>query len=247
MTLGALIAELKKHDPAAVLRDGFARPHSYWGDYARLAFEPSVNVSIGSMLACAEDADGRTFEGPKGGTFRMSALTPVYLAWYGEVGEPIESKRLAAMLAAKAPVAKVPQRSEGTADIFISIQKPMTVDDVLAECPIGRGYQSTTDLCWFTGQKSPIDEEQRILARRMSSVYMGVPDVWVAVPVVHLPTAAPAAPPVTTDTCDGRHWAGYLFPPAWGNGTAWRIPNGGAGAPEIKYCPECGKRLAVQA
>jgi hypothetical protein len=47
------------------------------------------------------------------------------------------------------------------------------------------------------------------------------------------------------DTCDGKHWAGCLWAPAETDGRIWRIPNGAAGAPEIKYCPECGKRLAV--
>jgi hypothetical protein len=65
----------------------------------------------------------------------------------------------------------------------------MTVDDVLAECPKDKGYQRTDDLCWFVGQKTPIDDEQQILAQRMVSVFVGVPDVWVAVPIVHLPNS----------------------------------------------------------
>jgi len=65
----------------------------------------------------------------------------------------------------------------------------MTIHDVLAECPKDKGYQRTDQLAWFVGRSSPIDDEKRILAQRMSSVFQGVPDVWVAVPEIILPNA----------------------------------------------------------
>ena len=129
---------------------------------------------------------------------------------------------------------------------FSATDQPLTVNDILAKCPDGCGYQRTNDLCWFVGQKSPIDEERRILAQRMRSQLLGIQDVWVAVPEVHLPHAVDIKPPADADTCDGTHWAGIIFPPEVG-GTAWRMPNGYRGLPEVKYCPECGRRLAVQA
>ena len=67
----------------------------------------------------------------------------------------------------------------------------MTTADVLKECPKDHGYQRTDEICWFIGRGSaPFDDEQRILAQRMTSVYKGVPDVWVAVPVIVLPNDA---------------------------------------------------------
>jgi hypothetical protein len=122
--------------------------------------------------------------------------------------------------------------------------QPLTVNDILAECPDGCGYQKTNDLCWFVGQKSPIDEERRILAQRMRSSFLGIPDVWVAVSETHLPAAAAIKPLAEPDTCDGRHWDGVLFPPTPLTGNVWRLCGIG-GAPRITFCPECGKRLAV--
>lgn len=63
----------------------------------------------------------------------------------------------------------------------------MTIHDVVAECPKDKGYQRTDQLAWFVGQASRIDDEKRVLAQRMCSVFQGVPDVWVAVPEIVLP------------------------------------------------------------
>lgn len=68
--------------------------------------------------------------------------------------------------------------------------KPMTTADILRTCPIDLGYQRTDDICWFIGRgSSPFEDEKRILAQRMTSVYQEVEDVWVAVPTVELPNA----------------------------------------------------------
>lgn len=89
MILKELIAFLEAHDPDQVVPIGFANPHSYRGQYYDLAFEPVEQVTIGSMLACAREALGTTYEGYKGGDYEMSECTDVYLAEYGSTGEQI--------------------------------------------------------------------------------------------------------------------------------------------------------------
>jgi ABC-type cobalt transport system substrate-binding protein len=98
MTLKELIAYLEKEDPAKVAPLGFASPHSYRGYYDQLAFEPAENVTVGSMLACAQEALGKTYTGYKGGQFRMDADTDVHIARYGECGEEIGTILLGYML-----------------------------------------------------------------------------------------------------------------------------------------------------
>ena len=84
MTLGELIAELKKCDASKVVAHGFAKPHSYRGYYEDLAFEPMENVNVASMLEAAESALGKTFEGYKGGDYTMNEYTACWLSKYGE-------------------------------------------------------------------------------------------------------------------------------------------------------------------
>ena len=93
-----LIAELKRHDPNKVLKLGFKNPHSYRGYYDQLAFEPAENVTIGSMLACAKRALWHTYEGYRGGKYKMDKFTPVNLAEYGCCGDPISFRLLNYML-----------------------------------------------------------------------------------------------------------------------------------------------------
>jgi hypothetical protein len=100
MTLGELIARLEKEDPALVLPEGFHEPHSYRGIYADLAFEPAQNISVASMLACAREALGNTYQGYKGGDFVMNEYVDVYLARYSECGEQIGPRLLEYMIAA---------------------------------------------------------------------------------------------------------------------------------------------------
>jgi len=98
MTLGELIAKLKRHDPAKIVRLGFCNPHSYRGDYHSLAFEPAENVAVGEMLQCAERALGDTFSGYRGGLFTMQKITGVYLAKRGYEGEELGPLLLGYML-----------------------------------------------------------------------------------------------------------------------------------------------------
>lgn len=89
MILKDLITFLEKRDPDLIVPIGFAKPHSYRGYYDDLAFEPAERVTVASMLACAKEAVGRTYIGYKGGEFRMSEYTEVWLAEYGDTGEGI--------------------------------------------------------------------------------------------------------------------------------------------------------------
>ena len=89
MTLGDLIDWLEKQDQELIVKDGFGSPHSDRGSYDELAFAPESEAKISDMLKHARSADGRTFTGWKGGEYRMSRLTPVYIGEYGSCGEEI--------------------------------------------------------------------------------------------------------------------------------------------------------------
>ena len=98
MTLGELIERLKKADPDKVVPKGWNNPHSYRGYYECLAFEPADNVTVGEMLKCAEDSLGKTFQGWKGGDFKMYEFTDVYIAYEGDCGDGISHLLLDYML-----------------------------------------------------------------------------------------------------------------------------------------------------
>lgn len=84
--LGHIIDRLRAADPAKVCRIGFHRPHSYRGYYEDLAFVPVENISVAAMLAAAESADGETYDGWKGGEYKMSEWTQCWLSERGESG-----------------------------------------------------------------------------------------------------------------------------------------------------------------
>lgn len=98
MYLYELIEYLERQpDHSRVIANGFARPHSYRGYYDQLAFEPAPSVTIGSMLAAAKSAIGKTFIGWKGGEFVMDKWTPVWIAVRGDSGHEISPPLLDAM------------------------------------------------------------------------------------------------------------------------------------------------------
>lgn len=86
MRLEQVIERLEREDPNRVCSRGFKTPHSYRGDYRELAFSPTSNVTVGEMLAAARSAVGATYQGYKGGEFRMDLLTPCYIAGIGDYG-----------------------------------------------------------------------------------------------------------------------------------------------------------------
>ena len=104
MNLGKLIQELEAMPSEGVVSFGFARPMSYRGYYNCLAFEPAVDVTIGSMLEYARSANGAVYEGYKGGDYRMDTETDCYIADYGEYGEDQISTPLIAYWSKEASV-----------------------------------------------------------------------------------------------------------------------------------------------
>ncbi len=98
MTLGQLIERLERADKGKIVKSGFNNPHSYMGYYEDLAFEPCQNISVLEMLECARSALGQTFEGYKGGEFRMDEHTEVHIACYGCCGDEIGPTILEYML-----------------------------------------------------------------------------------------------------------------------------------------------------
>lgn len=99
MNLGDLIDELEKRDPKAVAKKGFHNPHSYRGDYYELAFEETGEITIGDMLEAARSAVGATYQGWKGGEFRMDRHSWCWLSGEGcTSGETISARLLGYIL-----------------------------------------------------------------------------------------------------------------------------------------------------
>ena len=107
MTLEELITELEKEDCNKVCRIGFNNPHSYRGYYDELAFEPTENVTIYDMLECANAALGNTYNGYKGGRYRMNGYTNVHLAYRGSSGQPLTKLSLAYMTGAHIDISEI--------------------------------------------------------------------------------------------------------------------------------------------
>lgn len=87
MTLGDLITHLENVPQERIIKHGFSNPHSYRGYYDELAFEPTENISVADMLEAARSALNNTFEGYKGGYYKMDEYTNVWLSNYGEASE----------------------------------------------------------------------------------------------------------------------------------------------------------------
>lgn len=86
MTLGKMIAALKTMPKDAEVAN-LGGAHSYRGYYSDLAFERSQGTRpAADLLAECEAAMGRVFTGYKGGDYVMGALTPVWVADYGDCG-----------------------------------------------------------------------------------------------------------------------------------------------------------------
>ncbi|MFF5972250.1 hypothetical protein ACFY7C_12095 [Streptomyces sp. NPDC012769] len=100
MTLEELITALEAADPTLVLPHGFTNPHSYRGFYEDLAFEPATDVLVADMLDDARNALGETFQGWKGGDYKMRRYTDCWLAKEGHLGETLGPLLVQFMLAA---------------------------------------------------------------------------------------------------------------------------------------------------
>jgi hypothetical protein len=79
-TLGDVIEVLKLLDPDKIVPIGLGVPYSYRGIYEDLAFRPTRNVSVRTMLENAQGALGEVFTGYKGGEYVMDELTRCWLA-----------------------------------------------------------------------------------------------------------------------------------------------------------------------
>ena len=86
MVLQDLIEWLESQNQDAVVPYGFGEPMSYRGYYDNVAFRPVENARIGDMLDHAKSALGATFEGYKGGEYKMEAHTDCWIAHYGSAG-----------------------------------------------------------------------------------------------------------------------------------------------------------------
>ncbi len=83
MNLEQYIRLLESFDPAQKLPLGLGNPHSWRGDYYDLAFEPVENITVGEMLQIAENCIDRTFDGWKGGEYKMTPFTTIHVDYRG--------------------------------------------------------------------------------------------------------------------------------------------------------------------
>ena len=88
ITLGELEARLQAVEPVApVMFDNGTYPGeltSYRGYYRFIAIEPCKGYcNAGDLLERVTPAIGKTFTGYKGGEFKMSRMTPVWVSAYG--------------------------------------------------------------------------------------------------------------------------------------------------------------------
>lgn len=99
LCLEDVIGWLENVHPAKVLPVGFRNPHSYRGDYIDLAFEVARDVRVADMLADARSALGTTYQGWKGGDYRMTAYTQVWLVQErGDCGESLGAMLMHALI-----------------------------------------------------------------------------------------------------------------------------------------------------
>lgn len=95
MTLGGFIIALMKCDPSSTVTfDSGQHPgkfDSYRGYYRFLALgrDGKSPVSVADLLTAANSCVGQTFEGYKGGDFRMDEGTALWAAEYGDCGPGI--------------------------------------------------------------------------------------------------------------------------------------------------------------
>lgn len=90
MTLGQLVDELEKAPPNCDIRFDFCdvipgELHSSCGDYSEIAITPLDwrETKVGVFLASLRAAVVATFEGWKGGDYRMGRDTPVWVDEHG--------------------------------------------------------------------------------------------------------------------------------------------------------------------
>lgn len=89
LTLGQLIAALEAMPDGTEVAH-LTGSHSYRGYYCDLAFTPGDGTrQAAALLADCRAAMGQVFHGYKGGEYVMGALTPVWVAHYGDCGQQL--------------------------------------------------------------------------------------------------------------------------------------------------------------
>jgi len=83
LTLGKLVAALVDMPDDLPIVPAVGDLSSYRGYYSDLAVEPGGDWTTGDLLKEANAAIGQTFEGYKGGDFKMHERTPLWLSAYG--------------------------------------------------------------------------------------------------------------------------------------------------------------------
>lgn len=86
VVLGDIIDAFAKLDPNAILPIGLGEPHSYRGDYMDLAFEAVTDAKVSDVLDILRACVGETFEGYKGGDYRMDRSSWCWIAMHGYSG-----------------------------------------------------------------------------------------------------------------------------------------------------------------
>lgn len=124
MTLDELISALEAEDPGKVLPLGFSNPHSWRGDYSQLAFEPTADVTVGTMLADARSAHSCTMQGWKGGVYVMTGWTDCWLAAEGSGdGETVGPVLLTLLLSAGQLDAAIREKLAGFESEWVTLRK----------------------------------------------------------------------------------------------------------------------------
>ena len=93
-TLGEVILLLKSQPPFNIIKLDFTTDNpsdliSYRGYYTDLALDYDddvIGTNVRQLLKTFEEADGRTYEGYKGGDYTMHRKTLVWIAPYGSCG-----------------------------------------------------------------------------------------------------------------------------------------------------------------
>lgn len=145
MNLGDLITALEAADPNQQVANGFGNPHSYRGDYYDLAFEPVTDTTVGDMLADARSAVGATYQGWKGGDFRMNKYTWCWLSVEGDAsGESVSPQMLAWMLVVPPAAAPSADRAAVLHEAIRRVEDPAERSQTTTG--IGLGWEAARDV-----------------------------------------------------------------------------------------------------
>ncbi len=101
--LSTVIDWLKTRSPEEIPPLGFCNPHSYRGDYAQVAFEPTTGVSVAEMLESCNKALENVFTGWKGGEFTYDLFTQCWLSQVGIISHQTLTPCLLSLMFGEVP------------------------------------------------------------------------------------------------------------------------------------------------